>query len=85
MKFYIVSATFDSDNSDTYCFTSLGEAVDYGNSEMGFDGTFEMRIEEVAVTGENIRRLLGNHGGYCRGLTRVEYRDHRQVRNEKAF
>ena len=47
--------------------------------------SFDVRVDEVRVSADVIRRLLGNVGGYCQHCTRMRYRDGRLVSTEKAF
>ena len=83
MKFYTVTDTEGA--STNSCFMSLAEAVEFGNDPHMLAGEFDVRVDEVRVSADVIRRLLGNVGGYCQHCTRMRYRDGRLVSTEKAF
>ena len=81
MKFYIVT---DADETETAgCYASLAAAIEQGNHL--YAGDFDIRMEEVEVTADSVRRLLGGEGGYCKSMTRMEYRNGKRVSTRKAF
>ncbi len=81
MKFYILT---DADDVEVAgCYATLDAAIEQGNDL--YAGDFEIRVEEVEVTTDSIRRLLGSEGGYCKHMWRMEYRDGKCTNKRKAF
>jgi hypothetical protein len=83
MKFYILTDASEEETQGAY--RTLAEAEEVGNDPMVFDGCYEIRVEEVEVTAENMALLLAGQGGYCKHMWRMEYRDGKCTSKRKAF
>ena len=57
MKFYIIT----NDHRETACVLSLAEAKTIAAT---WDGDPHIKMEDIDVTTENMRRILGDLGGY---------------------
>lgn len=62
MKFYVIQTT---GGETVGCETSLKAAKAYAERWGYSPNEVEIEAVEVAVTAENVRRLLGNLGGYA--------------------
>lgn len=69
MKFWII---YDERESVVGCELTKRAATEKAN-EMGYgSGEFSLEWIEVEVTAENIRRLLGQLGGYAKSQGEIE-------------